>query len=85
MMGSMNPVYCVLLGLGVFLEEWIEEGQDRMSQWMFTDGNTTINSPAEEIAKDMKRCKDGLYKMVKKIVDRPLFVLDPKLKTRETS
>jgi hypothetical protein len=77
MMGSMNIVYCVLLGLAVFLEDWIEGGQGRTSQWMFTDGSTTINSPVEEIAKEVKWCKGNLYKEVKKIVGSPLFVLDP--------
>ena len=33
MLGSMNPDYCVMLSLAVFLEEWIEQGQGRMSQW----------------------------------------------------
>ena len=32
MLGSMNPDYCVMLSLAVFLEEWIEQGQGRMSQ-----------------------------------------------------
>jgi hypothetical protein len=76
MMWSVDPVYFVLLGHAVFLEDWIEQGQGRTQQWIFTDGSTKITSPVEEIAKEVKRCKGGLYKVVKKIVGRPFF-LDP--------
>ena len=57
MLGSMNPDYCV----AVFLEEWIEQGQGRTSQWLFSDGTTMVTSPEEEIQKEVDRCKGGLY------------------------
>jgi hypothetical protein len=50
---------------------------------MFTDGVTTANLPAEEIKKETKRCKSGLYKAVKSIVKSPLFVIDPAVENLE--
>jgi hypothetical protein len=73
----MNPLFCVLIALVIFLEVWIERGQGRTSQWMFTDGVTTANLPPEEIEKETDRCKSGLYCAVKSIVKSPLFVLNP--------
>jgi hypothetical protein len=83
MLGSMNPLFCVLIALAIFLEVWIERGQGRTSQWMFTDGVTTANSPPEEIEKETDRCKSGLYCAVKSIVKSPLFVLDPAVENSE--
>jgi hypothetical protein len=83
MLGSMNPLFCILLGLSIVLEEWIERGKGRVSQWMFTDGVTTANSPAEEIKKETKRCKSGLYKAVKSIVKSLLFVIDSAVENSE--
>jgi hypothetical protein len=39
--------------------------------------------PAEEIKKETKRCKSGLYKAVKSIVKSPLFVIDPAVENSE--
>jgi hypothetical protein len=57
MLGSMNPQCCVMLGLAIFLEEWIERRQGRTSQWLFTDGQTKPNSPEKEIKMKVTRCK----------------------------
>ena len=83
MLGSTNPLYCVLLALSIFLEDWIEQGQGHTSQWMFTDGVTTSHSTPEEIKKETKRCKSDLYKAVKSITSSPLFVLDPTVQNWE--
>jgi len=73
----MNPHYCVMLGLAIFLEEWIERGQGRASQWLFTDGQTTPNSCTQEIKVEVTRCKGGLYRAIRKIVNSSSFVVDP--------
>jgi hypothetical protein len=39
-MGSMNTQYCVLVGLSLFLEKWIRDGDGATSQWLFCDGTT---------------------------------------------
>ena len=77
MLGSMNPDYCVMLSLAVFLEEWIERGQGRTSQWLFSNGTTTLTSPEEDIQKEVDRCKGGLYTQLKRIVKSKTFVPDP--------
>ena len=77
MLGSMNPDYCVMLALAIFLEEWIERGQGPTSQWLFSNGSTTTTSPAEEISKEVDRCKGGLYATIKRIVKSRTFVPDP--------
>ena len=77
MLGSMNPDYCVMLALAIFLEEWIAQGQGRTNQWLFSDGSTTTTSPEEEISKEVDRCKGGLYMQIKHIVKSLTFGLDP--------
>jgi hypothetical protein len=40
----MNTKYCVLLGLSLFLEQWIRNGDGATSQWLFCDGTTDETS-----------------------------------------
>jgi hypothetical protein len=77
MLGSINPNYCVMLSLAIFLEEWISRGQGRTSQWLFSDGNSMVHSPEKEIQKEVDRCKGGLYNAIKSIVKSATFVCDP--------
>ncbi|KAL3763929.1 LOW QUALITY PROTEIN: hypothetical protein ACHAW5_008367 [Stephanodiscus triporus] len=49
LLGSMNPDYCVMLSLSVFLEAWISRGQGRTSQWLFSDDVTSASSANDEI------------------------------------
>lgn len=78
MLGSMNPDYCVMLGLSVFLEEWIQQGPGRTSQWLFFDGATTTNSTDDEIDLETARCKSRLYNaIIMRVVRGEDFVVDP--------
>jgi hypothetical protein len=77
LLGSMNPDYCVMLSLAVFLEDWIEQGQGCTSQWLFSDGTTMLTSPEEDIQKDVDWCKGGLYMQLKRIVKSETFATDP--------
>jgi hypothetical protein len=56
-LGSMNSKYCCVLGLALFLEKWIGDGQGSVSQWLFADGITDQSSLLEEQDKEAKRCK----------------------------
>ncbi len=76
MLGSMNPDYCVMLSLAVFLEEWIEWGQGCTSQWLFSNGTTMVTSPEEEIQKEVDQCKGVLYTQIKHIVKSETFIPD---------
>eukprot|EP00804_Cyclotella_cryptica_P017932 CCRYP_001288-RA/>CCRYP_001288-RA protein AED:0.36 eAED:0.36 QI:0/-1/0/1/-1/1/1/0/305 len=77
MLGSMNADYCVMLSLAVFLGEWIQRGQGRTSQWLFSDGTSTVTSSEAEIQKEVDRCKGGLYTQLKRIVKSETFTPDP--------
>ena len=61
LLGSMDPNYCVLLALAIWLEHWVERGEGAVSQWMFADGITNRTSPVKDQKKEADRCKDGLY------------------------
>lgn len=60
LLGSMNPVFCVLLSLAIFLEQWIGNGAGMSSQWLFCEGTTTPQSPVKDMKKEVDRTKDAL-------------------------
>ena len=60
LLGSMNPIYCVLLSLAIFLEQWIGNGAGMSSQWLFCEGITTPQSPVKDMKKEVDRTKDAL-------------------------
>ncbi|KAL3778021.1 LOW QUALITY PROTEIN: hypothetical protein ACHAW5_005724 [Stephanodiscus triporus] len=65
--GSMNPDYCVMLSLSVFLEAWISQGQGRISQWLFSDGVTSASSADEQ---ETHHWKSRLYSCISSIVKK---------------
>ncbi|KAL9179019.1 hypothetical protein ACHAXT_011992 [Thalassiosira profunda] len=75
MLGSMNPLYCVLLALAIFLEHWIEGGRGLESQWLFCDGVTTEHSTQKEMDAEANRTKKRLYDVLRRLIDGPAFVL----------
>eukprot|EP00957_Ditylum_brightwellii_P037381 2829213-Ditylum_brightwellii.AAC.1 len=40
-MGAMNTCYCILLALSTYLEEWIEEGDGQLTDYLFCDEGQT--------------------------------------------
>jgi hypothetical protein len=53
----MNSKYCCVLGLALFLEKWIGDGQGSVSQWLFADGISDDSSLLEDQDKEAVRCK----------------------------
>ncbi|KAL7513414.1 hypothetical protein ACHAXN_010510, partial [Cyclotella atomus] len=84
LLGSMNPDYCLMLSLSVFLEAWISQGQGRTSQWLFSDGVTIASSADDEIDRETNRCKNGLYSCISSIVKSEEFVVDPAASSNQT-
>ena len=74
LLGSMDPTYCVLLALAIWLEHWIGRGEGASSQWLFADGATNSNSPKKDIDKEANECKDALYNAISETVRDPSFV-----------
>ena len=48
-----------------------------MSQWLFSNGTTTVTSPEKEIQKEVDQCKNGVYMLLNHIVKSEAFVPDP--------
>ena len=73
-MGSMNPRYCVLVSLSLFLEKWIKDGEGATSQWLFANGMTDESSDQVEQDKEAKKCKSAYTRaMTKGVFDNPTF------------
>lgn len=74
LMGSMNAKYCVLLGLVLYLEKWIGDGEGASSQWLFANGITTAQDEVELQEKEADACKAayGRY-MTKAVVKNDAF------------
>ena len=47
-LGSADTRYCVLLGLSIFEESWIESGGGTVGPWLFCDGDGTEMANAED-------------------------------------
>ena len=60
MLGSMNPVYCVMLSIAIFLEHWLGSGAGVSSQWLFAEGITTPQSSIKDMDKEADNAKGGL-------------------------
>ena len=72
-LGSMNAKYCCLLGLSLFLEKWIADGEGAVSQWLFGDGVTDDDSELEEQNDEAILCKNAYQNTVKQALLKPAF------------
>ena len=75
-MGSRNPKFCVLVNLAIYLEKWLRE-DGTTSQWLFADGVTDQRSPEKEQDKEINRCKNYCAKVLKAIINDPMFERSP--------
>lgn len=76
-MGSMNPKYCVELGLALFLEKWIGDGEGAISQWLFANGTTTRSDEVTDQDKEAASLKTAYSRYVTKaVLESPSFVKD---------
>ena len=74
LLGSMNAKYCVLLGLGSFLEKWIRDGEGKTSQWLFANGVTDASSPSKDQDAEALVLKDKYFKAMKEgVIENPNF------------
>mmetsp|Transcript_19055 Transcript_19055/g.53105 ORF Transcript_19055/g.53105 Transcript_19055/m.53105 type:complete len:128 (-) Transcript_19055:688-1071(-) len=73
LMASMNPQYCVYLGLATFLEMWLSTGAGRVSQWLFAEGDTTTVSPLKDQDNETLRCKNTYQRAIKAIIESQEF------------
>ena len=64
LLGAMDPDFCILLVLAIFLEHWIENGDGLHSKYVFT-GDLDDGAP--------KRCKDHVRSVVASIYKSAAF------------
>jgi hypothetical protein len=72
-LGSMNTTYCCVLGLSLFLEKWISDGQGSVSQWLFADGTSDSSSILDEQDKEALNCKANYANSFKRAIDSDVF------------
>jgi hypothetical protein len=77
LIGSMNTKYCVLLGLSLFLEQWIRDGDGATSQWLFCDGTTDETSTTKQQNNEAKKANGKFRNILKTIIDSDTFIRDP--------
>ena len=64
LLGAMDPDWCVLLSLGLYLEAWCREGNGRHSHFLYCDGETEA---------DGNKLKARYSKKLKKVFDSAEF------------
>jgi hypothetical protein len=57
MLGAMNPRYCILLALGIFLEVWIESGEGVLGDYLFC----VAEGDPEDVKKQIEAAKSNAY------------------------
>ena len=65
-MGAMNSKYCVELGLALYLEKWIGDGDGAVSQWMFSNGQSTDTDTTAVQNKDASQIRSAFGRFLKK-------------------
>ena len=68
LMGSLDPRFCVLLGLAVYLETWHSHGAGRISQWLFAEGDTRAGSSTKRQDKEADICKFAYQRAMKSVL-----------------
>ena len=69
----MSTKYCCVLGLSLFLEEWIGDGQGSVSQWLFADGKSDPSSILDEQDKEALNCKANYANSFKRAIESDPF------------
>jgi hypothetical protein len=57
MLGAVNPRYCILLALGIFLEVWIESGEGVLDNYIFC----VAEGDPKEVKKQIEAAKSNAY------------------------
>lgn len=76
-LGSLNAKYCAVLGIAIWIEKWLRDGEGVTSQWMFSNGTTTSTSPIKEQDRESSATNTSYGCAIRAIIRHESFTASP--------
>ena len=67
-LGCMNKTYCPVLGLDLFVEKLVQEGEGVTSQWLFGNSVSDLRSTLREQYRESSTTKNNYGNTIKRVI-----------------